>query len=72
VGTAAKAVELIAQQYRDAIAALQAIMPLLKYHSRKTRRIAASAKFRTRLDRADHRHGHIRFADEGPESVQRV
>jgi len=42
---AAKAVELIAQQYRDAIAALQTIMPLLKYDSRQTRRIAASAKF---------------------------
>jgi hypothetical protein len=38
-------VELIAQQYRDAIAGLQAIMPLLKYDSRQTRRIAASAKF---------------------------
>ena len=42
---AAKAVELIAQQYRDVIAALQAIMPLLKFDSRQTRRIAASAKF---------------------------
>ena len=42
---AAKAVELIAQQYRDAIAALQTIMPLLKFDSRQTRRIAASAKF---------------------------
>src|SRR5258708_33332971 len=42
---AAKAVELIAQQYRDAIAGLQTIMPLLKYDSRQTRRIAASAKF---------------------------
>jgi hypothetical protein len=42
---AAKAVELIAQQYRDAIAGLQAIMPLRKYDSRQTRRIAASAKF---------------------------
>ena len=45
MGTAAKAVELIAQQYRDAIAGLAAIMPLLKYDSRQTRRIAASAKF---------------------------
>ncbi len=43
--TAAKAVELIAQQYRDAIATLQAIMPLLKFDSRQTRRVAASAKF---------------------------
>ena len=42
---AAKAVELIAQQYRDAIAALQTIMPLLKFDSRQTRRVAASAKF---------------------------
>ena len=42
---AAKAVELIAQQYRDAIASLQTIMPLLKFDSRQTRRIAASAKF---------------------------
>ncbi len=42
---AAKAVEEIAQQYRDAIAVLQAIMPLLKFDSRQTRRVAASAKF---------------------------
>jgi len=42
---AAKAVEEIAQQYRDAIATLQAIMPLLKFDPRQTRRIAASAKF---------------------------
>ena len=42
---AAKAVELIAQQYRDAIAVLQAIMPLLRFDSRQTRRVAASAKF---------------------------
>jgi hypothetical protein len=42
---AAKEVELIAQQYRDAIAGLLEIMPLLKYDSRQTRRIAASAKF---------------------------
>ena len=42
---AAKAVELIAQQYRDAIAGLLTIMPLLKFDSRQTRRIAASAKF---------------------------
>ena len=42
---AAKAVELIAQQYRDAIAGLQTIMPLLKFDSRQTRRVAASAKF---------------------------
>src|SRR5258708_30801054 len=42
---AAKAVELIAQQYRDAIAGLLTIMPLLKFDSRQTRRVAASAKF---------------------------
>ena len=42
---AAKAVELIAQQYRDALAALQTIMPLLKVDSRQTRRVAANAKF---------------------------
>src|SRR5664279_5695496 len=46
---AAKAVELIAQQYRDAIAGLQAIMPLLKFDSRQTRRVAASAKFASAL-----------------------
>jgi hypothetical protein len=42
---AAKTVELIAQQYRDAIATLQAIMPLQKFDSRQTRRVAASARF---------------------------
>src|ERR1019366_2518504 len=46
---AAKAVELIAQQYRDAIAGLQAIIPLLKFVSRQTRRVAASAKFASAL-----------------------
>jgi hypothetical protein len=42
-------VEEIAQQYRDAIATLQAIMPLLKFDPRQTRRIAASAKFAPEL-----------------------
>jgi hypothetical protein len=40
---AAKAVELIAQQYRDAIAGLLEIMPLLKYDSRQTRPLSESA-----------------------------
>ena len=42
---AAKSVEQIAQQYRDGIAALQTIMPLLKFDSRQVKRVSASAKF---------------------------
>ncbi|HXH91906.1 MAG TPA: hypothetical protein VNN25_10025 [Thermoanaerobaculia bacterium] len=68
---AAKAVELIAQQYRDAIAGLLTIMPLLKYDSRQTRR-GCQREVRCGLDRTDDRYGHIRFAGEGAKPVQRV